>query len=78
MEYTLGADFYVNNEELSFKWKKIRYADEYVFTLKDPDGEILKEERIPDKAMANELSYSIICDELWKHGEYRWSVKALI
>ncbi len=76
-EYILDAGFFINDMDLEFEWNKIRYADEYILTVTDPDGEIIRETSINDADGNTPLVYQIPSGQLLKHGEYKWTVEAL-
>ena len=76
--HVLSAEFFLNGEELDFRWKKIKYADEYILTITSPDGTVLREVSVADDDSAEEFEYTVPSAELLKHGEYKWTVEALL
>ena len=74
--HELNAEFFLSGKSLTFSWKKIKYADEYILTVVDPDGETIIETSIEDE-VSEELSYIVPCGKLLNRGDYTWSVEAL-
>ncbi len=75
--YALGAEFFLMSKKLDFKWKPVQYADEYIFTVTDPDGEVVEQFDISDVKSSTSLAYQIPSEKLLKRGDYKWTVEAL-
>lgn len=71
--HIVGAEFFIGEKDLVFSWESIPYANEYILTIRKPDGEVLKEVSFTGES---ELTYTVPAVELLEQGLYTWDVEA--
>ncbi len=75
--YVIDAEFILADKDLVFSWNSVQYADEYILTVKDPYGSIIREVSITEGGEESSLSYTIPAFDLMTQGTYLWTVEAL-
>ena len=66
----LGLEFFRTDEPLTFSWNRVISADDYLFTLYSPDGDVLVSQDVTETSVTVD-AYTVV-----NPGEYLWTVEA--